>query len=87
MAFQESLPPITGEFPRPDDDDRDVRDVAPHEGFNFAWAHALEQAAEVWHEKGTPKVEIDVTVEYRARIDIWNPGGIGHYSVIITPGG
>jgi hypothetical protein len=32
-------------------------------------------------------VEITVTVEYFARIDIWNPGGIGQYGVKITPSG
>jgi hypothetical protein len=79
------LPPIQGDFPRRDE--RDVREVAPHEGFDLAWEHALEQAVERWHKPGEPPVEIPVSVEYRARVDIWNPGGIGHYSVIITPGG
>jgi hypothetical protein len=85
MSVQ-GLGPITGTFP-PEGEDQEIKEIAPHEGFNQAWANALEQAAQEWHKEGDPRVEIPVTVEYRARIDIWNPGGIGQYHVIITPGG
>ena len=85
MSVQ-GLGPITGTFP-PEGDDRDMKEIDPHEGFNQAWANALDQAAREWHKEGEPRVEIPVTVEYRARIDIWNPGGIGQYHVIINPGG
>jgi hypothetical protein len=79
------LPPITGTFPK--EDTQEIKEVSPHEGFNEAWNDAIEQAKELWHEKGAPRVEIPVTVEYHARVDIWNPGGIGQYHVKITPTG
>jgi len=82
----EGLGPITGTYP-PEGEDRRVKEIAPHEGFDQAWRSALDQAAKQWHKEGEPRVEIPVTVEYRARIDIWNPGGIGQYHVIITPSG
>ncbi|MBA3736425.1 MAG: hypothetical protein H0W90_14720 [Actinobacteria bacterium] len=79
------LGPITGDYP-----DRRSGDVAPddipaHEGFDRAWEDAKEKAASdpEW-KKAQP---IWVTAEYVARIDITNPGSIGHYSVIITPHG
>ena len=85
MSVQ-GLGPITGTFP-PEGDDRDMKEIDPHEGFNQAWANALDQAAREWHKEGEPRVEIPVTVEYRARIDIWNPGGVGWCSVTLKPGG
>jgi hypothetical protein len=81
----ENLPPITGTFPK--DDTNDVRDIPPHEGFNEAWRDVLDQAAEAWHEKGADPIEVPVKVELFARIDIWNPGGIGQYHVKVTPTG
>jgi len=82
----ENLPPITGTFPK-DGDPRDVRELSPHEGFDQAWKDVLDQAAEAWHRKGEDPVEIPVRVELFARIDIWNPGGIGQYRVKVTPDG
>jgi len=67
--------------------DHDIKEIPAHEGFDEAWNDAIEQAKELWHKPGAPRVEIPVTVEYIARIDIWNPGGIGQYHVKITPTG
>jgi hypothetical protein len=80
----ERLGPITGHFPAKgmlEDPD----EIPAHVGFDNAWKDALDQAADSdeWR-KAQP---LDVRVEYVATIKIWNPGGIGHYSVIITPGG
>jgi hypothetical protein len=58
-------------------------EIKPHEGFDRAWQNALEKAAKEWAGKS----HTSVRVRYRARIDVWNPGGIGEYQVIITPGG
>jgi hypothetical protein len=82
---QMELRPITGTFPK--EDTKEIREIPAHEGFDEAWNDAIEQAKELWHEKGAPRVEIPVTVEYIARVDIWNPGGIGQYHVKITPTG
>lgn len=81
----EKLPPITGTYPK--EDDKELREIPAHEGFDQAWNDAIEQAKSAWHKEGDPRIEVAVTVEYRARVDIWNPGGIGQYHVIITPGG
>jgi hypothetical protein len=83
----EGLGPITGTFPKERMEYEDLQEIPPHEGFNQAWKDALDQAAKAWHKDGEPKVEIPVRVEYLARIDIWNPGGIGQYGVKIIPGG
>jgi hypothetical protein len=80
-------PPITGTFPKERLDDEDLLEIPAHEGFNAAWKDALEQAKKAWHKEGTPRDEIPVTVEYTARVDLWNPGGIGQYNVKITPSG
>lgn len=69
---------ITGTF-TPAEDERLT--IQPHEGFDRAWQDALEQAAKRW----AGKAETPVRVRYRARIDVWNPGGIGQYKVVITP--
>jgi hypothetical protein len=79
--------PITGIFPKDRLSDDELRELPAHEGFNQAWKDALDQAETAWHTPGEPRVEIPVTVEFLARIDIWNPGGIGQYGVKITPGG
>jgi hypothetical protein len=80
--------PITGHFPKEErDDDYYLRDLPAHVGFDEAWRDVIRQAEEMWHKKGEPKDEIWVTVEYVARIDITNPGGIGHYQVIVNPTG
>jgi hypothetical protein len=78
--------PITGTYP-PEGEEADVRDLSPHEGFNRAWNDALDKAAKEWHREGEPPIEVPVVIEYRARVDIWNPGGIGQYHVSITPAG
>jgi hypothetical protein len=83
----EGLGPITGTFPKERMEYEDLQEIPPHEGFNLAWKDALDQAAKAWHMDGESKVEIPVRVEYLARIDIWNPGGIGQYGVKIIPGG
>ena len=83
----EGLGPITGTWPKERLGDDELREIPAHEGFNQAWRDALEQAERAWHTKGADRVEIPVTVEFLARIDIWNPGGIGQYGVKITPAG
>jgi len=79
----ENLPPITGTFPK-EGDTQDVRGLQPHEGFNKAWDDVLDRAAKAWHKEGEDPVEIDVKVELFARIDIWNPGGIGQYKIKVS---
>jgi hypothetical protein len=79
----EQLPPITGKHPR--DDTQSAREMPAHEGFDQAWDDAVKQAEDQWHRKGDPPVQIEVSVDYVARIDIENPGSIGQYKVIITP--
>jgi hypothetical protein len=83
----EGLGPITGTFPKDRMSDDQLRDIPAHVGFDEAWKDAIAQAEREWHRPGQGRVEIPVTVEYHARIDIWNPGGIGQYGVKITPGG
>jgi hypothetical protein len=82
----ERLGPITGEFPPKGakDDDRPP-EIEPHEGFNKAWDDALNQAAA--NSDWRAEQPVWVNVEFQARIDIWNPGGIGHYLVVLTPRG
>ena len=83
----EGLDPITGTFPKERMKDEDLLELPAHEGFDQAWKDAIAQAEKAWHSPGQPRVEIPVTIEYEARIDIWNPGGIGQYNVKITPHG
>jgi hypothetical protein len=82
----QSLPPITGTYP-PEGISKDLREIPAHVGFDLAWNDAIELAKAAWHKEGDPRIEVPVTVEYNARIDIWNPGGIGQYQVKITPSG
>jgi hypothetical protein len=83
----EGLGPITGTFPKERMSDEELREIPAHEGFDQAWRDAIAQAEKTWHTPGQDRVEQAVTVEYSARIDIWNPGGIGQYSVKINPTG
>jgi hypothetical protein len=83
----EGKEPITGDFPTDHLSDEELREIPAHVGFDEAWRDAIKQAEKKWHKVGDPKDEIWVKVDYRARVDITNPGGIGHYQVIITPGG
>ena len=83
----EGLGPITGTWPKDRLGDDELQEIPAHVGFDQAWKDAIAQAEKAWHEPGQGRVEITVTVEYFARIDIWNPGGIGQYGVMITPSG
>jgi hypothetical protein len=83
----EGLGPITGTFPKEPMSDDQLRELSAHEGFDQAWKDAIAQAEKAWHTPGQDRVEIPVTIEYQARIDIWNPGGIGQYGVTIIPSG
>jgi hypothetical protein len=76
-----SLRPITGTYTVP----KNRRDtIAASHAFDAAWANALQTAKQKWgNEANGTKVE----VQLRARIDIWNPGGIGWCSVTFIPGG
>ncbi|CAN5253461.1 hypothetical protein BH18ACT12_BH18ACT12_21530 [soil metagenome] len=85
MNEGQALPPITGEYP--EGDAEPARSMPAHEGFDQAWDNAVKKAAEQWHRKGDPPVQIEVSVDYVARIDIENPGSIGQYKVIIKPAG
>jgi len=78
-----SRDPIIGRFEPTSKDD--FLDTPAHVGFDRAWQDALDQAGKNWRRQ--EQEEIEVTVEYEARIDFWNPGGIGQYSVKITPTG
>ena len=83
--LEDELGPITGEFPARESGDVAPEEMPAHEGFDRAWEDAKEKAANDpdW-QRAQP---VYVTVEHYARIDIRNPGSIGHYAVIITPGG
>ncbi|MDX6484811.1 MAG: hypothetical protein QOE95_2584 [Gaiellaceae bacterium] len=83
----EGLGPITGTFPKDRLGDDELQEIPAHVGFDEAWKDAIAQAEKAWHSPGQDRVEIPVTIEYEARIDIWNPGGIGQYNVKITPHG
>jgi hypothetical protein len=83
----EGLGPITGTFPKDRLSDDELQEIPSYVGFDQAWKDAIAQAERAWHKPGQDRVEITVTVEYFARIDIWNPGGIGQYGVKITPSG
>jgi hypothetical protein len=86
MSKSEGLEPVSGTF-EPGGGEEEIQEIEPHVGFNLAWQDALRNAESAWHKRGEPPVQIPVTVELRARIDIWNPGGIGQYHVILTPVG
>jgi hypothetical protein len=81
MATQgpEVREPITGVFePRSQDE---LLATPPHAGFDKAWQDALDQAERQWRRE--EKESFEVTVEFEARLDFWNPGGIGQYRVKI----
>jgi hypothetical protein len=83
----EGLGPISGTFPPEDAAHERPLDIPAHEGFDKAWEDAIKQAESQWHKKGDPPISVVVKVEYSARIDIWNPGGVGQYVVTISPSG
>lgn len=76
------LPPVTGEYRVTPSARR--RTIAASTAFNAAWRDALKKGAAAWGEKGK-EVNVQVGVRYDARIDVWNPGGIGICSVTLTP--
>jgi hypothetical protein len=78
-----SRQPITGTY-EPDSKNT-VLEIPPHVGFDKAWDDAIEQAERHWRSE--EEESIPITVELEARLDFWNPGGIGQYRVKITPGG
>jgi len=70
--------PVTGEYEPP----RDAAvHVPPSVGFDRAFDDALKRAARRWEKP--QKVDVDVRLE--ARVDVWNPGGVGVYRVTFTP--
>jgi hypothetical protein len=77
----ESRAPITGVYEPPEDER--LR-TPPHTGFDKAWEDAIDQADRSWRRE--EKESIEVTVEFEARLDFWNPGGIGQYRVKISEG-
>jgi len=76
-----SLRPITGTYtvPKPQ-----RQRIAASSAFDLAFHDAVHKAAEAW---GVAANGTKVEVQYRARIDIWNPGGVGWCSVTLKPGG
>jgi hypothetical protein len=77
--------PVTGTWPPADQQLERPPEIPAHEGFDKAWEQAIARAAEKWHTKGGPKTEQWASVEFFVRVDIWNPGGIGQYSVKLSP--
>jgi hypothetical protein len=77
---QESLKPVVGTYTVPKD--RRAK-ISASAAFDVAWERALVKAADAWG----PTAQVRVDVSYRARIDVWNPGGIGMCSVVLTPRG
>jgi hypothetical protein len=79
MSKAPTLRPVTGTFSVP----KNRREMIPaSHAFDAAWTNALEKAVAQWG----PTNDVKVEVQYRARIDIWNPGGIGWCSVTLVPG-
>ncbi len=70
--------PVTGRH-KPPKNDR--LGMSQSEGFNRAMKDALEQAAKLWDKPQSVRVK----VELEAQVDVWNPGGIGVYSVTLSP--
>jgi hypothetical protein len=58
--------------------------IRPSEAYDAAWKDALDKAAKKWGVAGT-LVQVKVRVEYGARIDITNPGGVGVCTVTLIP--
>jgi hypothetical protein len=75
--------PITGIFEP--ESRTDVLETPIGVGFDKAWQDALDQAEGGWRR--TDEETIEVRVELEARLDFWNPGGIGQYRVKITDTG
>jgi hypothetical protein len=67
--------------------EKTVLELPPHVGFDRALDDAIDQAGKQWRTEGDAEESIEVTVELEARLDFWNPGGIGQYKAKITPGG
>ncbi|MFN2627829.1 MAG: hypothetical protein ABR569_04230 [Gaiellaceae bacterium] len=72
------LKPVTGTY-KPRAAER--LEITPSAGFDRAFKVALEKAREQW---GAPN-EVAVNIHTQARIDIWNPGGVGMYMVTLSP--
>jgi hypothetical protein len=60
----------------------DILELPIHVGFDNAWRDAMDQADRMWRRGGEESIE--VSVELEARIDFWNPGGIGQYRIKVT---
>jgi hypothetical protein len=79
---QRQRKPVTGTFNVP----KDRRESYPaSHAFDEAWARALRRAAEQWRNEDGSEAQVRVRVEYTARVDVWNPGGIGVCGVTLTP--
>ena len=73
--------PIVGVY-EPERDS--IMKTPAHVGFDRAWEDALRQVDETWRREAEETIE--VTVELEARLDYWNPGGIGQYRVKVSEG-
>jgi hypothetical protein len=77
---QQSRKPVTGTYTVP----KNRREkISASDAFDAAWERALDSAQKQWG----PTAQVRVDVSFRARIDVWNPGGIGMCSVVLTPRG
>jgi hypothetical protein len=74
-----SLKPVTGTYTVPKNR---LEKIAASHAFDAAWDNAIQKAVQQWG----PTNEVKVDVQYRARIDIWNPGGVGWCAVTLIPG-
>jgi hypothetical protein len=83
MAHQQSdtREPIVGVF---EPDRNDILKTPAHVGFDRAWEDALDKADKTWRRETEESIE--VTVEMEARLDFWNPGGIGQYRIKVSEG-
>ena len=76
----ESRDPIVGRYEP--GSHADILELPVHVGFDNALKDALDQAEQTWRRGGEESIE--VSIELEARIDFWNPGGIGQYRAKVS---
>jgi hypothetical protein len=83
MMEQGGREPITGIFEP--DSRKALLDTPPHVGFDKALKNALDQVDEQWRTKDEESFEVKIELE--ARLDFWNPGGVGQYRAKVSEQG
>ena len=83
MVEQGGREPITGIFEP--DSRKALLDTPAHVGFDKALQDAIDQVDKYWRTKDEESFE--VKIEFEARLDYWNPGGIGQYRAKVTDQG